>query len=320
MYNVICAAAGDYRDGDIRDGGITNRVVLRGLMRVIGAGADKSVIWGAPDPSTGGMGINGTRCVYSYATSGCIQGFTIRDGYVDGSTSNDQPTQRGGGVYISATYFNTNSLHVTDCVITNCWAYRGGAGYSGAYERCHITDCHAGNGVMRYAYLVSCVVDNLHGSEMTGNGGNNMFGKAFNTTFIGRNTSEYVVGPSGGTTFTNCIVMTTKELKSQTVGAGSIAWDIPEFTVASGFTSTDPKLLDVAGGDYRPVYTDRHKVGQADVWSPVLGAGVWFDLPGFNLADFDGKPLNLIAGKPTVGAYQWPFVIVEKLGFRMILR
>ncbi len=318
-YNVVRATAGDYRDGEIWDGGVTNRVVLRGRMRVIGAGADKSVIWGSPDPSTGRMGRNGTRCVYSYLTDNCIQGFTIRDGYVDGSTSGDSYIQRGGGVYVNSTYF-TNSLHVTDCVITNCWAYRGGAGYSGAYERCHITDCHAGNGVMRYAYLVSCIVDNLHGSEMTNDGNNNQFGRAFNTTFIGRNTSEYVVASAGGTTFTNCIVMTSIALKSGTVGAGSIAWDIPTFTVASGFTLTDPKLADVAGGDYRPLYNDRHKVNRPDDWSPALGNGVWFELPGFNLTDFDGKPLNLVAGKPTIGAYQWPFVVVGKPGFFLICR
>ena len=38
------------------------------------------------------------------------------------------------------------------------------------------------------------------------------------------------------------------------------------------------------------------------------------------VVDFDGKPLNLIAGKPTAGAYQWPFVILEKPGFRLIFR
>ncbi len=317
VYSVVHAMAGDYRDGCIYDGGITNRVVLRGRMRVIGAGVDKSVIWGAPDPSTGEMGINGTRCVYSYATSGCIQGFTIRDGYVDGSTSGDKPTQRGGGVYMNSSSFNT-TLHVTDCVITNCWAYRGGAGYSGAYERCHITDCRAGNGVMRHAYLVSCVVDNLHGSEMGGDGHNNMFGRAYNTIFVGRDTSEYIVNSTDGTTFTNCIVMTTKALKSGTKGAGSIAWNIPEFTVESGFTETDPKLADVAGGDYRPIC--KVQKGAPDVPSPALGGGVWYELPGFSLTDYDGRPLNLIAGKPAVGAYQWPFIIELPSGLTIVIR
>lgn len=317
---VIHAAAGDYREGAVAGDGYAKRACIRGNMRVIGAGADKSVIWGAPDSSTGGMGENGMRCVYSFATSGCIQGFTIRDGYADGSTSGDTAAQRGGGVYVDSSSAYKTSTRILDCVITNCWAYRGGAGYSGSYERCHITDCHGDGGVVRYAYLVSCIVDNLHGSEMANNGNNNQFGRAFNTTFIGRNTSEYVVSRASGTTFTNCIVMTTQELLSGTVGAGSIAWDTPAFTVASGFTLTDPKLADVAGADYRPVYNDRHKVGQADDWSPALGAGVWFDMPGFNVTDFDGKPLNLIAGKPTVGAYQWPFVKVEKPGFRIIFR
>ena len=201
------------------------------------------------------------------------------------------------------------------CFASSGYAYRGAAGYSGAYERCHITDCYAGNGVVRYGTLVSCVVDNLAGSEMTGNGNNNLFGCCYNTTFIGRNTDEYVVCRNGGNTLTNCLVLTTKELLAGTVAAGSFAWDVPTFTVESGITLADPKLVDVAGGDYRPAYYDCHKVNRADEFSPALGSGVWFDLPGFSVADYDGKPLRLVAGKPTVGAYQWPFVVVEKPGF-----
>lgn len=317
---VVRAAEGDYRKGEKFGNGVTNRVFLSGNngIRLIGAGAGKSVIWGAPDPSTGGLGEYGTRCVLSWQRA-CVQGFTLRDGYADGSTSGDGQKQRGGGACYNANQYNT-TLHVLDCTITNCYAYRGAAGYSGAYERCHITDCYAGNGVVRYGTLVSCVVDKLAGSEMKGSGNNNLFGCCYNTTFIGRNTDEYVVCKNTGNTFTNCIVMTTKELLTGTAAAGSFAWDVPTFTVASGVTLADPKLVDVAGGDYRPAYYDRHKVNCADEYSPVLGAGVWFDLPGFSVADYDGKPLRLVTGKPTVGAYQWPLVIVEKPGFHIIFR
>ena len=310
---VVRAAAGDYKTGGSEQGSLNNRVFFRGNgIRVIGAGADKSVIWGAPDPSTGGMGLGGTRCVYSLADRACIQGFTLRDGYANGSTSGDSGHQRGGGVYNNASAFLT-TLHVTDCVITNCWAYRGGAGYSGAYERCHIVDCYGNNGVMRYGTLVSCVVDNIAASELSSSGNNNQFGLAYNTTFVGRNTDEYVVNRNAGTTFTNCIVMTTKELLTGTVAAGSLAWNVPTFTVPSGITLTNPKLVDVTGGDYRPtiILSKRHLPPTV---SPAIGAGVWFDLPSFSVTDFNGEPLNLISGKPTIGAYQWPFVTKEVLG------
>ena len=315
---VVRAAAGDYREGGEVQGGITNRVWFRGNgIRVIGAGAGKSVIWGAPDPSTGGMGRGATRCVYSVANRSCIQGFTLRDGYADGSTSGDNTYQRGGGVcYDSSTY--STRIHVTDCIITNCWARRGGAGYSGAYERCRITDCHSDVGVMRYATIVSCVVENLHGSEMQDIGNRNSFGLAYCTTFAGRNTDEYVVTKGNGTTFTNCIVMTTKELQSGTAAAGSIAWDVPTFTATDGFTFVDPKLADVAKGDYRPTYYDRRK--QPDVVSPALGGGVWFDLSEINVTDFEGRPLNLAGGRPTVGAYQWPLVTEEVAGIYISFR
>ena len=319
--SVIRASEGDYNEGGTTVGGLKTRINMSARsvnIRLIGAGAGQSVIWGAPDPSTGGMGAGGTRCVYSGAR-GCVQGFTLRDGYANGSSSGDTQDQRGGAVCYNSASRNTN-LHILDCVITNCWAYRGGAGYSGAYERCHITDSFGDNGVMRYGTLISCVVDNLRNGDMAESGNNNLFGLAYNCTFIGRNTGEFVVSGYAGSAYTNCIFMTTKGLDSGFVAAGSIAWNVPNFTVANGVTLVDPKLADVAGGDYRPVYNDRSKVGGGDRWSPALGGGVWFELPEFSVTDFASNPLNLAAGKPTVGAYQWPFVVVKKAGLTLVIR
>ena len=285
-----------------------NRLFINSYgVRFIGAGAGKSVIWGAPDPVTGGMGTNATRCVMSASTRACVQGFTLRDGYAVGTSASDSPCQRGGGAYMSSSSYNT-SLHIMDCVITNCWAYRGGAGYSGSYERCHITGCGANNGVMRYAQLLSCVVDNLPGSEMTSLGANNVYGRVYNTTFIGRNTSEHVINHYSDP-LTNCIVMTTKTL-TMSHAAGTYAWNVPNCTAS--VTVADPKLVDVAGGDYRPMHYYRRK-RLHDV-SPVFGAGVWYNLPAINMTDFEGRPFNLVAGKPTAGAFQWPHPVYEVPG------
>ena len=308
LGRVVRAAEGDYKAGETHSGGVSNRLYMNSYgLRVIGAGAGKSVIWGAPDPATGGMGANATRCIFSNSTRACVQGFTLRDGYAVGTKTGDYPNQRGGGVYMSSTSYNT-SLHILDCVITNCWAYRGGAGYSGSYERCHITGCGADNGVMRYAQLLSCVVDNLPGSEMASLGANNVYGRAYNTTFVGRNTEEYVINRYSDAV-TNCIVMTTKELGLTKV-SGTFAWNVP--SCSNTVTVEDPKLVDAAGGDYRPMHYYRRK--RLYSVSPVFGAGVWYNLPSINMTDFEGKPLNLIGGNPTVGAYQWPHSVYETPG------
>jgi hypothetical protein len=322
---VIRAAAGDYKEGGAHQADINNRLVLKGNgIRIVGAGAGKSVIWGEPDPDTKGMGIGATRCIYSVANRACVQGFTIRDGYADGSSSGDAHSQRGGGVYMNATGKRNVSLHILDCVITNCHAYRGAAGYSGAYERCRITDCRANAGVMRYATLVSSIVENVPSGELSDRGLNNAYGLALNTLFVGRNTDEYVVG-SSGTVMTNCIVVNVKELGNTLVAGNSIAWNVPSFNVAEGMKYENPKFADMAEGDYRPIaYWCRN--GTPSPSSPALGAGTWYDLGDsdgltlFNFTDYDGKSFNLAGGKPTIGAYQWPKLVKETQGVYLFMR
>jgi hypothetical protein len=54
LGRVVRAAEGDYKLGETLSGGVSNRLYLSSYgIRVIGAGAGKSVIWGAPDPVTG---------------------------------------------------------------------------------------------------------------------------------------------------------------------------------------------------------------------------------------------------------------------------
>lgn len=303
---VIRAAAGDYKTGDCYNNGLTNRLVITGYgTRIIGAGAGKSVIWGAPDPNTGSLGPYATRCIYATAVS-CVQGFTLRDGYSDNNPAAVHAfAARGGAVFCEASGAYKTNLRIIDCEITNCWSNAGAAGYSGAYERCRITDCHGNHGIMCYATMVSCVVDNHQCDTMTASGNNNSFGRAYQSTFIGRDKDEYIVNKGTGTAFKNCIVMTTKELAPGTSATGSIAYDVGSFTASDGMTYVNPRLADIAAGDYRPIIEVKPR-DRLVYSSPAFGGGEWIDLPAFSLADFDGRPLNLIGGKPTVGAYQWP--------------
>ena len=316
--SVIRAAPGDYTHGGAYAVGLTNRVYMSGYgMRIIGSGADKSVIFGAPDPTTGGMGPYGTRCVASQAARACIQGFTLRDGYGAPFASTDNVNTHGGGAGYNSVNYDLGSLHVCDCIITNCFAGRGGAGYGCAFERCLITDCCSSAkdaAVTRYSTLLSCVVDNC-GSP---NSGRHMYGRAYYTSFIGNSKNTYVVGKDSGTTLNSCLVMTTKELTGPASAVGTFAWNVPTFS-ASAITYENPLLADVGGGDYRPLIID-DRVEHATIRSPLLGGGQWHDITssGFNMASYEGKALNLINGRPTAGALQYPTFKVIKPGALLI--
>lgn len=314
-YSVVRAAAGEYCEGGTANGTVSNRLEIAKAIRVIGAGRDKSVIRGHAAPSTGGLGDYAMRCIYRSAGAGCVQGFTLADGYTQSGTT-DSYARRGGGVYCNATYANTD-FHVLDCTITNCCSVRGGAGYSGSYERCHVVDCHSDGGVVRYAQMVSCVVDNLQSATMSGSGNSNVYGNPYYTTFIGRNTDEYVITTSDSA-LVNSLVVRTKALKGPASAIGSYAWDVPSFT-ATAITYADPMLADMDGGDYRPTVIVDKRTSKTTI-SPLLGGGTWYEVAGVNMTDFNGMPLNIIAGRPTAGAFQWPHVITIKNGMLLFIR
>ena len=325
-YSVVRAAPGDYNSGGSVNSTVSNRLQMAYSVRVLGAGRDKSIIRGHPSPSTGGLGAYAMRCVYRSGGSGCVQGFTLTDGYTHGTSSKDTYIVRGGGVYANASSYD-DSFRILDCTITNCYSIRGGAGYSGLYERCHITDCHAlaGNtgsavsagagGIVRYARLISCIVDNLDDVAMSSG---TLYGRSYYSTFVGK-TTGWVINKSDAL-LVNSIVVRCKSLTGPSSSQGCFAWEVPTMSVAS-ITQADPKFVDLDGGDYHPTFViDKRE--HTTYGSPTLGGGVWYPLSsvGVCLADFDGKPLNLIDGKPTAGAFQWPEVTVIKPGFYLILR
>lgn len=309
-YSVVRAAPGDYNEGGAVNGSVSNRLQMARHIRILGAGRDKSIIRGHPSPN-GGMGSYAMRCVYRSGGGGCVQGFTLADGYTN--SGSDGYATRGGGVYCNASSFDY-SFRILDCTITNCWSVRGGAGYSGQYERCHVVDCHATGGVIRYARFISSVVDNLDDAAMADTA--NAYGRSYYSTFVGK-TTKWVIHKSDAT-LVNCIVARCKSLTGPAGAVGCFAWEVPTMTAAS-ITKADPKFVDLDGGDYHPTFVvDKRE--NTTYGSPTLGGGEWRTLIDANLADFDGKPLNLVNGRPTAGAFQWPEVTVIKNGFMLILR
>ncbi len=296
---LIEVAAGDYRKGGMLGyGDISNRVASSLPVRIVGQGADKSVIWGeAPDvPGKAGM-----RCVTLHSRS-AIQGFTLRDGFAatNGDDGSDDEALRGGGFYGNATT-SGKSASITDCVITNCAAYRGGAAFAGTLERCRIVDCTAGKGVCRYVRIFSCVISGLTPPDGY-DGRDNSYGASWNCTFLGRSPSEYVIGTGSSDVVSNCVVLTSRDLARSMANVGcTIAWDMASCE-ASGVELANPLLANVAlTGNCRPMGI-----------SPTLGYGEPWDFVSVNPLDMECRPFRFSAdGRITAGAYQWPVATIS---------
>ena len=95
--------------------------------------------------------------------------------------------------------------------------------------------------------------------------------------------------------------------------ADSIVYNIGKLGDGVNLTLTDPLLVPGEDGLRRPQKPKYHDRGaNSALVSPALGFGAHLRPECFNLTDFDGRPLNLINGKTTVGAFQWPELIRRK--------
>ncbi|MBQ6008590.1 MAG: hypothetical protein IJL17_08620 [Kiritimatiellae bacterium] len=135
---------------------IPSRVVMQTNVTLVAEGAlDETVIQGTLDPETAGgygLGLGGVRCVY-LNDGAKVKGFTIRGGRTDGTNEMDDNNYGGGVLGRSIA-----GVTVEECVLTNCVATRGGAGYKVTFRRCRILDNHAtGNSpVGREVALYGC--------------------------------------------------------------------------------------------------------------------------------------------------------------------
>ena len=160
--DIVKVLPGAYREGE--DSNSARVCVKSGVKLVSTDGRDVTFIYGSPATSatgsgTAGNGAGAVRCVYLEGAA-AIFGFTLADGHTD--TTSDE-TCSGGGAY------GTGRATVIDCVVSNCYARRGGA---------------AGGDIQ----LVNTIVDGC-GANKSGNG---LYqGKAWGCLF--RNMSDYAI-------------------------------------------------------------------------------------------------------------------------------
>ncbi|MBQ9740658.1 MAG: hypothetical protein IJV91_06950, partial [Kiritimatiellae bacterium] len=168
--DTVHAAPGDYAEEGMyneKDAGpgdgeavIQSRVVVpKGVTLVSDGGSDVTHIVGASASEEYdvqlGLGSNAVRCVFLSAGAR-LKGFTLRNGRTN-SNSKQEDCAFGGGVL----GVGSADSFVEDCVISNCMAMYGGAGYAANFKRCRFFHNRAitRSSVTRVSYHDSCIAD-----------------------------------------------------------------------------------------------------------------------------------------------------------------
>lgn len=309
---LVRAAAGDYREGGAVAGGVSNRVAIAKALRIVGAGAERSFIWGSRDPSAetaNGCGTNAVRCVYAGEHNVCIQGFTLIDGHAGFSSAEESPAHNmpmdHGGAAKAA-----SSCVIADCVITNCVAYRGSAGYGPHLLRCRVTCCGGfGSRLIEQARMTSCAVYGCLGPD-------GVKGEALVTlldsclarqsTLVAADAGQRVAGSAHEAV--GCVI------DGGASPTASWNWTVRGCFTAPGYypaadkdgnvpdaATGDVRFVDAQSGDYRLMAT-----------SDAIGCGHYDGATFYQTYEpgLDGTPLLFVDGKPLPGAFQRPVPVL----------
>ena len=138
--DCVHVAPGDYAEGSHvdADNGNSRVYVPAGVTLLADEGPEVTRILGASGSAANGYGEGALRCCH-LAANAVVKGFTLANGRVTGTTTSDAYAYNLGGGYLSETAPSAaNCSVVYGCVITNCWAARGGAGRKGRMVNCRL--------------------------------------------------------------------------------------------------------------------------------------------------------------------------------------
>ena len=296
---VVLCAEGDYNEGTGDFGG-HNRLMLRGGQKMAfraSGDRDKTFISGVVDSSEGavdGCGANAVRCVAMVSADAnelIVQGFTLRNGRSANADSNFEDGLGGGAMCNSS----KGKFVVSDCVITNCVASRGGAffgGGNGYLTRAKIVDCGAANNaIARNGTFDNCLfVGNRGEYDPIG-----MTSSAFFCTVDGGEARARNIYNDTGMSACSCIFTHVGKVAAKPAYQSSLVWDFTgtEFP-AFGAQNLDPCFVDAAAGDYR-LYAS----------SPACGLADLAYMASCSAMDIDGNPFVLSDdGRAAAGCYQ----------------
>ena len=340
-FATVYVKAGVYDNGTMtqtrRFGNVGNtaykhaaRAVVPANVQVIGAGADRTFIVGADDPSADaankGCGPLAVRCV-ALAKGVRLTGFTLTGGRTDVGTAdvNNDDDFHGGGVLAECSSAESELAVVTDCVISNCVARRGGGGFFGVYNRVRFLDnsiIQSGNGPAargngsKTCILANCLVDRNEGWATVYSLGlvNCTFG-ADNTQGGNKDGSVVIVDAHS---VTNCLILGMKDVRARTAFHGCVFSQ----KTAALIAKNSP-----AGSDASCLVTSDLAVDEG--LAPVIGAnaavdaadGDAYDAATWGDRDVYGSPRQVNGRRLDVGAVEvdWTEAYSKKLGKHMVV-
>ena len=290
---VVYVAPGIYNQGGVvstdREAApyVNTRVwITNSNVRVVGvSGAERTVIVGAPDPGTGGLGDRAWRCVGS-SKSAFFAGFTLSNGWTRACSSDTDKAGFGAAAFGTASQY----IFLHDCIVTACHAYGDICQKSAAY-RCRIFGNVAENESL-FSGEWGRIVCTWVGPNTTRS--SDYFG------YVGQNCEAWfstLVVPDGRSAFAktamriyNCIAVGGSAVRSSMVSKGNIFWNFATVDDGAAGTFANPRL-----------WTDKMHVKDD---SPAISAGVapsaagyasgdpisttW---PNYCSADVEGNPL-----------------------------
>lgn len=317
------------------------RAVVPSGVSVIGAGAETTFIVGALDPDARaenkGCGPNAVRCV-ALAKGARLSGFTLTSGRTDVGTEavNNGDEFHGGGVL--AEYGTAETLAtVTDCVISNCVARRGGGGFFGIYNRVRFLDnsvIQGGNGSAvrgdgaNNCFLANCVIDRNEGYATV------YYPELLNCTFGANNTQSGVrdgmVAIVDAGNIRNCLFLGPNSALGKTNAAGEVTATRFYDCVFSPQMKT---YLDnqAVKKDGNAIYVDPSCKTTADLavtddFTPVIGANAAIDVANDDAydatmwGDMDvyGNPRCMNGWRLDIGAVEadWRATYTKAIGRR----
>ena len=293
-WSLVIAAGGTYDEGGAVASflALSNRVCItenRRLRLLAPEGPEKTVIVGAPDPDTQGLGTNAMRCAAIEAPS-VIQGFTMTGGYTE-----DNATESAGGRAGGVSGASSLSRVVADCIITNNFAGWGaGVRYLRA-DRCRIVGNNTkyGNGSSRTGHLVSCLLADQRGNIDTLVGGGSA---CYFTTIVGK------VNLGSGSSFYDTLVDASAVAYSdEAYGCYSVK-GFGSGTGAADCAKGPVEFADKENGCCRlPVDSPAFGTADADLSLVYLIA----------CDDLEGNLLKFTDGKTVPGAFQRPADVVN---------
>ena len=318
-YTLVHAAAGVYAEGgrshvaDPSDASNwhTNRVYIFGQrhVRIKGAGRGRSFIVGRADTTSegavNGMGPAAVRCVHiedsatgSY-TYGCVQGFTIQDGYADKGTAGTYNRRVSGGLFCGGAVGDRHHV-LADCELVGGVAFRGGIAYGGSLVRCIVRNHETPAGVYGGALYDSTVENSLfYGNNWGNNNGN---GPNTGTLFFGCTLTSDLGSPvnhgSSSLKLNSCLVLATGSVSGIASLANvinSVMWGYTSVSGSDTLLLANQKFVDPSA----PVRDYRLRID-----SPVITAGFPALADEWRMVhtDVNGDPCRHVGGMLLPGA------------------